>query len=213
MPSLRHPILLLFVAAIFLPSCAVSHVDFAPRDFEGAESPDGYPAITYKLETDDGRSSELRVWSAGVDRRGSSEFTTVRFGLEIENRFDEPLRLDVANTRVLNIDADDMVIDSVAEARTRGDVEIDPGDVGVVGLTFDLPSGVSPGDVSAFHLAWKVDAPREFEEHTPFRRAPTRDARPLPWRYGYPLYFGGLRSRSAYRYGLGLGFASSFYCW
>ncbi len=181
---------------VALPSCAIDHVAFRPREHVDAESPRGFPAASYALADDAGRKSEVRIWSAGVDRDGDGAI--VRVGFEIENRFDEPVEISIPDTRVVDVDVSggaNAVVD------TRPMIDGEPAAaadaVQVVELSFPLPSGIEPDDVRSFAVRWSVRGAVDFAEHTAFRREPSRYPdmywhggfyRGWAWRRPYPIF-------------------------
>ncbi|MCA8941355.1 MAG: hypothetical protein KDB80_02240 [Planctomycetes bacterium] len=170
---------------LFLNAACVSHVAFRPREHVDSESPGGIPAASYSVEHD-GRSSEVRLWTTGVEREEGR--TIVRVEFEVENRFAVPIVIAGADVHVEAIELDDGSIDRLERVAVHGSVSTAPGAVGISGCEFVFPEDVGPGDVRAFSVRWKLAEPVVFEQQTAFRRAPIPAYRGY-YEVGFPLFY------------------------
>ncbi len=187
--------------AVALPSCAVNHVPFRPREQVSAESPEGHPAAQYALEDGGQIIGQLRVWSDGVIRTEDKR-CWVNIGLELENNSRSPLRFVLDHTRLEAIVTRSARgnLDRVDRPEVFGELEVAAETLGKLELDFPLPAGIAPRQVSSFALRWTLHATgtgTDFRDLTPFLRD-RRDYAPdySPswfWGWGWPFSHFGSR--------------------
>lgn len=160
--------LLLIVTA----ACSSTYQGFRPAEKTLTETPDGTPAAIYDLRVESQLWGDVRVWSNGAETRdvGGQERTVVHVGFETRNTGADTLAFNLAHTQLEAIQAGARAIASIAPTTTTGDPQTPAHTVGHLDFEFNLPDGVTPGDLQSFRIHWWLHGPgeRAFEQYTAF---------------------------------------------
>lgn len=162
----------IIVAASALIACGGGNgrpQSFEPGERATATAPEGYTAAEYLLATAQGDIGDVKVWSRGaqVMRVQGIEATVVQVSFEVDNSSQEPIELTE-----LSLDSatfNEHVKSGIAPARIDGSTTIEPGRVSQISAYFPLPPGISPREVDAFRVRWRLYGPGiSYTQHTPF---------------------------------------------
>ena len=161
----------IIIAASVIVACGGSTTpeSFEPGERATAQSPQGYTAAEYELATRRGDLGDVKVWSRGarVMAVNGVERTVVHVGFEVENSSDREIEL-----QDLSLDSamlDRQILSAIQPARIEGATLIEPGQMKQIDAYFPLPAGVSPQEVDAFRIRWRIRGPGVvYSQHTPF---------------------------------------------
>jgi hypothetical protein len=161
--------------ALALIACGARQEKFEPGERATARSPEGYTAAEYEISGRNGELGEARVWSRGariMDVDGARR-TVVHVGFALENTSDEPIELDLDQLALDSARLDHAVVRDIHAARVDGNATIQPGQMGEINAYFPLPRDVSPQQVDAFRVKWRVgDSEITYNQQTPFVESP-----------------------------------------
>jgi hypothetical protein len=180
--------------APFASGC-VSGQAFMPVANVSALSPDGKErASEYPVEINHQRVGTARVWTNGAYRtevQGSTR-TVVHVGFALDNTSSAPLSLDPKQLRLQDVLTPDGALYQIPPVQVDGNLTVAPAHNEQMNAVFELPGGIWPSDVLAYHVAWKVEAGGTFAENTPFV-GPGYGRYPYsPYYYAYPYdYYWG----------------------
>ena len=164
---------------IVLAGCAASHQYFEPTEHVEGRTPEGRKLATYPLAVGEGSFGEVKVWSEGAYETKSDE-TLVRIGLEVHNTSGAAIELKPGDPN-LEVIAKDYGPISGLRPEVDSSRAFPPGTVAEVRPTFALPPGISPRDIEAMRLHWRVQADGlSYAQSTPF----TEEVNPVY--YGAP---------------------------
>jgi hypothetical protein len=174
------------LAALLVSGCASTQV-FTPAANATAFSPDGANrAAEYPIEIDQHPVGDARLWSHGAYRAdvdGSTK-TVVHIALLLHNTGATPLTLDDKRLFLEDVLTSEGTLYQVAPAHVDGTTSVPPAQSAEVDAVFALPSGLWPGDVIAYHVAWAVKANGVYTQRTPFVGPGYAHFHYFP--YGYP---------------------------
>lgn len=170
---------------MFLPAC-VSYRAFAPRENLTATAPNGLPAANYPLADGLGPCGEVRVWAEGdVQEVDGADTAVLHVGIELENRSQQPLRIDREAMRVQAVRSDGGATGEARLLQVDGEAVAPPGRTTRMGFAF-APAGVARARaIQGFEVHWLVrrdGSEAGFEQVTPFG---VHLLPPDPWRDGY----------------------------
>jgi hypothetical protein len=142
---------------------------FEPAERATAQSPQGYTAAEYELATPRGDLGDVKVWSRGarvMEVNGVSR-TVVHVGFEVDNSSVWAIELEELAMDSAMLDR--QILSGIEPARIDGSTTVQPGRVNEINAYFPLPAGVSPQEVDAFRIRWRVRSPDVvYSQHTPF---------------------------------------------
>jgi hypothetical protein len=163
---------------------------FEPSERATARSPQGYTAAEYEMATPRGDLGDVKVWSRGarvMEVKGISR-TVVHVGFELDNSSEQAIELqDLALDSAI---LDRQILTGIQPAHIDGATTIPPGRVNEINVYFPLPAGVSPQEVDAFRVRWRVSGPEvTYAQHTPFIENPEEVLAYYHTPYYDPFYY------------------------
>lgn len=157
-------------AALVTVACGARQ-EFTPAEKATARSPEGYSAAEYQIGDKEGVLAMVKVWSNGAYRRTirGEQRTVIHVGFAIENFSDEALSV---NTEDLRLDLgvlDKRVFDNLKPTLASGMMVVAGGLQQRFDVYFALPRDVSPRQVNAFQIKWKLGNDKiHYAQETPF---------------------------------------------
>jgi hypothetical protein len=154
-----RPVLIIAIIGA-LAACAAPRQTFIPTEQPTGLSPEGDQAAEYDIATWNVALGNARVWSRGaLEARVRGETRTlVHVSLELENNSPRDLRVDFAELRLDSAVIGGRVLRDLPPLQVRGDRLVPPGGDGQVDVYFRMPRGVSPTDIDAFRVDWRVQS-------------------------------------------------------
>jgi hypothetical protein len=163
---------------------------FEPAERATAESPQGYTAAEYELTTRKGDLGDVKVWSPGariMEVNGVNR-TVVHVGFEVDNSSNQPI--DLEDLALDQATLHRQIVSGVQPARIDGATTVQPGRVNEINAYFPLPAGVSPQQVNAFRIRWRIHSPDVvYSQHTPFIQNPGEAVAYYYTPYYDPFYY------------------------
>jgi hypothetical protein len=192
-----RPVLIIAIIGA-LAACAAPRQAFIPTERPTGLSPEGRTAAEYDIITRAGALGDARVWSRGAVQarvRGETR-TLVHVGLELENNSARELYVDFDELRLDSVVIAGRVLRDLPPLQVRGVGRVQPGADGQLDVYFRMPRGVSPTDVEAFRVDWRVrsDEQLAYRQRTAFLPAVALApfgpyySRPYGLGYGWSLY-------------------------
>jgi hypothetical protein len=167
------------LAAVALAGCAANQQYFQPTERVEGRTQTGRKVAIYPIAVPQGPVGEAKVWSSGAYETDGDE-TVVRVGLEVHNTSAAPLQVDPGDLR-LHVHADDYAPLSGLRPEDEVARAVPPGGIAQLSSTFELPPGISPGDIESMRLDWRVRADGQvYAQSTPF----TEEVNPRYYPYG-----------------------------
>lgn len=177
-------------ALIGLMGCAESRQYFRPTEHVYGQTVRGEQEAIYNLVGSFGPFGEAKVWSRGSFLEDGE--AVVYATIDLHNTSGVPIIIDPQEVRLDPLRAGEALLRNVAPLEHKR-LSVAPGAFGSVRLSFALPRGVVPGQISSFGLSWKVqNGPQTYTQRTPFI-----EERGSYYYAGYP--------GPAYGYGYGYG--------
>jgi hypothetical protein len=178
-------------ALIGLMGCAESRQYFRPTEHVYGQTVRGEREAIYNLVGSFGPFGEAKVWSRGsfIEDGEAVLYVTI----DLHNTSGVPIIIDPQDIRLDPLRAGDALLRDIAPLE-RKRLSVAPGAFGSVRLSFGMPRGVVPGQISSFGLRWKVaNGPQTYAQRTPF----------IEERGGYYSY-AGYPAMPGYGYGMGM---------
>ena len=144
------------LAAIGLAGCAANQQYFQPTERVEGRTQEGRKLAIYPLTVAQGPVGEAKVWSSGAYETDGDD-TVVRVGLEVHNTSGAPIELDPGDLQ-LHVTAHHYAPISGLRPEDERARAVPPGGIAQLNPTFELPPGISPGDIRSMRLDWRVHA-------------------------------------------------------
>lgn len=202
-------------ALVSLMGCAESRQYFRPTEHVYGQTVHGEREAIYNLVGSFGPFGEAKVWSRGSFLEDGD--AVVYATIDLHNTSGVPIVIDPQQVRLDPVRAGRELLRDIAPLEHKK-LSVAPGDFGSVRLTFALPRGIVPGQVSSFGLRWKVqNGPQMYSQRTPFIEERgggyAYAGYPYPMMYGYGGVYGcswGNPMCSPYGLGYGLGYGAGY---
>jgi hypothetical protein len=169
--------------------CAESRQYFRPTEHVYGQTVRGEREAIYNLAGAFGGFGEAKVWSRGSFLEDGAAVVYVT--IDLHNTSGVPIIIDPQEVRLDPLRAGDALLRDITPLE-RKRLSVAPGAFGSVQLSFAMPQGVVPGQISSFGLRWKVqNGPQQYSQRTPFieERGTYYAGYPSPM-YGYGLGVG-----------------------
>jgi hypothetical protein len=155
------------LCALFsLLGCAESRQYFRPTEHVYGQTVRGEHEAIYNLVGSFGQFGEAKVWSRGSFLEDGD--AVVYATIDLHNTSGVPIIIDPQDVRLDPLRAGDALLRDIAPLE-RKRLSVAPGAFGSVRLSFAMPRGVVPGQISSFGLRWKVqNGPQTYAQRTPF---------------------------------------------
>lgn len=176
----RLPVILAIAAC----GCATGRQYFEPSERVQGQTLQGHKVAIYPLSVATGPFGEAKVWSRGAYE--IDEGALLHVGLEIHNTGRVPVELRPGDVRLDVLTEDHGPIRGLRPV-AEGARAFAPGTIGEANLRFALPQDVSPNDVMALRLHWRLHVNGyTYVQRTPF--AEEIEARYASPAYAYPCW-------------------------
>jgi hypothetical protein len=153
-------------ALIGLMGCAESRQYFRPTEHVYGQTVRGEGEAIYNMVGSFGPFGEAKVWSRGsfLEEGEAVVYATI----DLHNTSGVPIIIDPQDVRLDPLRAGESLLRDIAPLE-RKRLSVAPGAFGSVRLSFAMPPGVVPGQISSFGLSWKVqNGPQTYSQRTPF---------------------------------------------
>ena len=191
-PSLGLGIVFLAaIVALAAAGCAAGTAEFRPPQSIDVGPPSAGAAY-YALDVGDHHIGDAKVWTHGIKKNGKqSEPPMIRVGLRIRDDSPDPVQVDMDSTEV-EVQTQDGSLFFQRVSSVSGNSKIEPRSTGRLLMTFKLPSGVKPHDVTAYEFNWTVEnGDLRLSKSTPFFRK--QDKEQVHYYFvdpGFSFYYG-----------------------
>jgi hypothetical protein len=177
------------VAGITLLGCGASRQAFEPSERVQGRTLQGNKVAIYPLSAGSTMFGEAKVWSHGAYRTKDGP-TVVHAALEIHNTAAAPIEIRRGEVTLDVLHSNDGPIKGLRPTED-GTRTFQQGAIGEAHFVFPLPEGVSPRDVDALRLHWRVHhGELTYAQRTPFREEvqPRYGYYNYPYAYGFPCW-------------------------
>lgn len=172
---------LTWIVAIAVCGCGASRQYFEPSERVQGQTLEGHRVAIYPLTVASGPFGEAKVWSRGAYE--TDDRALVHAGLEIHNTSGAPIELRQGDVKLDVLSKGQGPIRGL-QPITDAARAFAPGTIGEANLRFALPESLSPRDVVALRLHWRVHV----NGHTYVQRTPFVQEADAPYAGRYQPY-------------------------
>jgi hypothetical protein len=201
-PYRRFAAALVGIGVLGLYGCAASRQYFEPAERVQGQTVQGDKVAIYPLAAGGSHFGEAKVWSHGAYET-EDERSVVHVAIEIHNTGNAPIELRPSELRLDVMDEENGPLRGL-QVQDGGARVFAPGTIDDTSFLFELPGGITPRDVVALRLHWRVHAgAQRYAQRTPFVEERERQAYAPATAYGgYPCWpYGPYDCMYMYPYG------------